>query len=310
MMKNFWIVAIVCALASCGRHDTTPLADTYQDTTLWYGGLSDIDTSRPDVFYVLPTSIRDWTDSLGIVHHHADVRDPKQRRRMDVQYRLAEGIFGQDANFFAPYYRQVSMDTWTTGSDTINARFQLAMSDIREAFGYYMEHLNHGRRFFLAGFSQGGMCVAGLLREMGSAADGKLIAAYICGYKITARDLENHPGKFRPAQSDSDTGVVIVINSATDPSAICDIVTAGNQMAINPASWSRDTVRHQLNDSLYARLDTASNVLIISGMDARNYYSEKLGMLFPEGCLHLYELDIWGDAIRENMKVRAQKVMK
>jgi acetyl esterase/lipase len=75
-------------------------------------------------------------------------------------------ILGGDLNFYSPFYRQVTMETYAD-SALIARRFPLAMEDVRKAFRYYVDHLSGGRPFVLAGFSQGGEVLVELLKRLG-----------------------------------------------------------------------------------------------------------------------------------------------
>lgn len=61
-------------------------------------------------------------------------------------------------NFYSPYYRHITLNTWATlNEDTIRRRYEaVAWKDVKNAFEHYLTHYNQGRPFILAGFSQGG----------------------------------------------------------------------------------------------------------------------------------------------------------
>ncbi|MBQ0025250.1 MAG: DUF3089 domain-containing protein [Bacteroidales bacterium] len=276
---------------------------SYNNPQLWYANASGIDTTKADVFYILPTCIYDWTDSCGTVHHHANVEDSTQRVRMDRSSVIAQQIFADSANFFSPYYRQISLDSWIEGNDIVEERFSLAMNDIRSAFRYYLDKLNNGRPFVLAGYSQGGKCVVELIKEMDSTTYGRMVAAYVCGYGISEDELDECP-KIVPAQRADDIGTTIVFNTVTDTSAISRTISGINAVAINPASWSTDTLSCRVNDTVSVHIDSVSQVLIADGFDPASCYREKLAVLIPFGNLHLMELSLYGDFLKENVKTR------
>jgi len=307
-MKSIITTLLLAALilASCGKHGIAPDADNgYADTALWYNNGKALNTSLPDVFYILPTCIHDWTDSLGQVQHNANPYDTAQRQKMLPSYQLADEIFGDSANFLAPYYRQATLETWTLPEDTIMARFNLAFSDLSKSFAYYINNINNGRPFVLAGFSQGGKGVVELIKNMDPEVHKRMIAAYVCGYRVTEQDLKAST-LLRPAKGADDTGVCIVYNSVTDTSANCPAVSEGNQFVINPVSWTTDTLWHARNDSVAMRIDPVHNSILTRGIDAEECYIESLGSLFIRGNLHLYELLMYQDLLRDNVKLRAR----
>lgn len=59
-------------------------------------------------------------------------------------------------NFYSPYYRHITLNTWATlNEDTIRRRYEaVAWKDVKNAFEHYLTHYNQGRPFILAGFSQ------------------------------------------------------------------------------------------------------------------------------------------------------------
>lgn len=291
-------------MPACHNNVCQSADNPYADRELWYDTGGCIDSTLPDVFYIPPTCLRDWTDSLGTIHHYADQSDPKQKKRMKLNMDIGHDIFGQNVNFFSPYYKQVTMETWAMPDDSISKRFQLTQKDILDAFSYYINNMNKGRRFILAGFSQGGKCVVSILKNIDEATAGRMVAAYVCGFKVTETELREHANVIKPAQSATDNGTTIILNSVTDTSAICNAILGNNAFTINPASWTCDTMWHRLNDSIDIKLEPGKNTLLIRGIDTRNYYQEKYGILFKEGCLHLYELDIYRDALRQNMEAR------
>ncbi len=275
----------------------------YADSSLWYQTGKQIDKSLPDVFYVLPTCVFDWTDSLNVTHHHADPSNFKHRRRMESSYKLADEIFADSANFFAPYYRQISFESWLLNEDSISNRYKTAFSDLENAFGYYINNLNNGRPFILAGFSQGGKGVVELVKAMPDDVYKRMIAAYAIGYKVTEADLKVSD-KLKAAQSEFDTGVTISYNTVTDTAAICNIVNKDTKFIINPCSWTIDTLWHSLNDSVSLRLDLEKNVIVANGLTASLYYEESLDILFKEGNLHLQELNLYKAELQKNVKTR------
>lgn len=305
-IATFALLIILALSSACHNPFGNESANSmYADSSLWYQTGRQIDNNLPDVFYILPTCIFDWSDSLGVTQHHALPSMPKHRRKMEPSYQLADQIFGDSANFFAPYYRQITLDSWFYDEDVVNERFVLSFSDIVKAFGYYINNLNNGRPFILAGFSQGGKGVVELLKIMPADMRKKMIAAYVIGYKVTADDIESCDN-FYPAQSEFDTGVTVVYNTVADTSTICKLVSYGGKYVINPASWSTDTLWHRLNDSVSLRLDLEKNVVVAKGLTPSLYYVKSLDILFKEGNLHLQELYLYKDVLQKNVKTRAK----
>ena len=200
MMKHFLYILLALAAVSCSESKTRPYmaaAPDYSDTRMWYISEADAE-AEADVFYILPTCVWDWTDSEGRTCHYADVYNPEHIAALLPSNQLADEIFGEYANFYSPYYRQITLDSWTD-EETVNERFPHAMDDVFRAFELYMENMNEGKPFVIAGFSQGAKCVVELVKSLDEKEMRRLVAAYVIGYKVTGEDLQS--GKIKPAQS-------------------------------------------------------------------------------------------------------------
>lgn len=291
------IVLLILAFTGC-RQDSIP----YEQEIYWFDTGRKIDAEKADVFYILPTCVWDWTDSLGNIHHYADPLNQKQREDMEPSYILAEDIFADSCNFFAPYYRQITLECWMEEENIINERFGFAMQDINDAFKYYLDNFNNGRPFILAGFSQGAKAVVELLKGMDENTAGNLIAAYVIGYSVSEEDLKANPA-IKPAMGEFDTGVTVCYSTVTEIEAISPALSFSS-ICINPVNWTTDTVKAELNDSTSITVDREHNVLIASGINEDRYYIPELGKLFKPGNLHLQELYFYEDFLRRNVKSR------
>ena len=187
------IACLLLALVSCEKDSSAPASDTidYSDNRCWFENKQDATGKDVDLFYVVPTCIWDYTDSLGQTRHHMDIFNTEQRALTDPSIQLAKSVLADSCNFFSPYYRQISMDSWLTlDTALIEERFKLAYQDVADAFHYYMEHDNQGKPFILAGHSQGAKAVIEFLkREMTPDISRKLIATYAIGYTVTPEEL-------------------------------------------------------------------------------------------------------------------------
>lgn len=289
------------SILGCSVQETSGI---YGQDSNWYTNGKCIDPDKPDVFYILPTCVFDWKDENGNTVRYASLTDPEQREAMRPSYELADEIFGGSTNFFAPYYRQITLNVWGEGEEAVRKYFPKAMDDISQAFRYYMENWNNGRKFILAGFSQGAKCVVELLKEMSDEEYSRMAAAYVIGYRVTEEDIEASSGKIVPASSSDDTGVTICYNSVTDTDAIVPILCEGNILAINPVNWSTTSEPAVLNDSITVILDPVRKVLTVSGIDPDSAYHPSLADLFPKGNLHLLELTLYRDCLKANVTER------
>ena len=295
MKRNLYLsLVLAAALAACSpKGETIPEVPDYGDTTQWY--IADRGAAV-DVFYIVSTECGDYDN-----YHYADTHNDSIRALL-YEMEGVDRLLAGELNYYSPYYRQVTMETYTADS-LVDARMPLAYGDVRKAFDYYLEHYNNGRPFILAGFSQGAMAVVDLLNEMTDSTYSRLVAAYVIGYKVT--DTNAH---IRPAQDSADLGVTICYNSVRDNSCAVPLLSDGNLMAINPVNWRTDTtpallVDPRYGDTLTVTLDTTSLLLLIDGYTRNDYMLPLIGCV---GNYHCLEISLFSDCLRRNIALRAK----
>ena len=290
-------VAILAVVVSCGPRERIPDAPDYASPEAWYvtGRGADV-----DLFYISSTETFDTSEGRKL-YHYAQAADSASCPGMRAEMEGVDRILGGNLNFYSPFYRQVTMETY---ADTalISSRFPLAMDDVRAAFRYYVDELSGGRPFVLAGFSQGGEALVELLKELPDSLQPRLVAAYVLGWKITAEDLAAGSA-IRPAQGADDTGVTICYNSVEDPSAANPIVSGGNTVAINPVNWRTDATPAVLFDTLTVTLDPGTKLLLVDGYEGTGYAWKPY---FEDGCYHTFEIRWYGGCLRENIARRCE----
>lgn len=296
----FWLTVIL--FVGCApKGDVVPTEPNYGDSTQWY--VADRGAAV-DVFYIVSTECGDYCID-GRTYHFADTRNDSIRALLYGEMVGVDQLLAGELNYYSPYYRQVTMETYT-GDSLVDARMPVAYGDVRKAFDYYLEHYNNGRPFILAGFSQGDMAVVDLLNEMADSTYSQLVAAYVIGYKVT--DTNAH---IRPAQDSADLGVVVCYNSVRDNTCAISLLSGGNLMAINPVNWSTDAtpatlVDPRCGDTLTVTLDTTSLLLHINGYTRDDYMLPLIGC---EGNYHCLEISLFSDVLRRNMALRASRFL-
>ncbi|WP_241148599.1 DUF3089 domain-containing protein [Bacteroides sp. An269] len=300
------IACLLLALVSCEKDSSAPASDTidYSDNRCWFENKQDATGKDVDLFYVVPTCIWDYTDSLGQTRHHMDIFNTEQRALTDPSIQLAKSVLADSCNFFSPYYRQISMDSWLTlDTALIEERFKLAYQDVADAFHYYMEHDNQGKPFILAGHSQGAKAVIELLkREMTPDSSRKLIATYAIGYTVTPEELAGY-STLHPAQDSIDTGVLIGFNSVTRPDAVSPLFR-DNVVCINPVNWRTDATPATSYQGFTVAQDTTIHTLIVTGIDEEQYFIPSVAALLPKGNLHVQEFNLYNEDLRKNVLQR------
>ena len=282
-----------------------PAPPVYADATQWYVE----DRSAPvDIFYIVSTETGDYTLG-GRPCHHADTYNDSIRVLLYGEMKGVDDILCGNFNFYSPYYRQSTLQAFTSDS-LVDSRMPLALADVRRAFAYYLAHLNQGRPFILAGFSQGAMAVVDLIEHMDSAVYSRMVAAYVIGWRITDADLARTP-YLRPAQDSADLGVTVCYNSVRDNGCAIPMISEGNRMAINPVNWSIDATPAVLvsplsADTLTIALDTASLLLHVGGYSRSDYVLPLIGR---EGNYHSLEISLYRQTLRRNVALRAERFL-
>ena len=324
--RVFLFLFVALFLAACGKQEDSsriPPAPDYADATYWY------ELTAPDkavdIFYVYPTVGTVPTDDQGNILDYTNVDQPRERKAaVDNQRFNREAYAAGRFNFFAPYYRQITMAVYESGAETIEAKSAIPREDIRRAFAYYMEHLNGGRPFLLLGHSQGSAVLIELLKKgMTDKQHSRMVAAYLIGYQITQEELDRYPDRLRPATGADDTGVIILYNSLTDPAAKSPLMNR-SAVGINPLNWRTDgtpasrtehrgIIRYNPETATYdevpgyttgARLE--DHYLICPDIDPEECYIEAYKSLFPLGNLHFMDSWLYAINLRDNMVLRAE----
>lgn len=303
MKKTAFLIIIAALFVGCSpKGDIIPGEPDYGDSTQWYI----VDRGAGvDLFYIVSTECGDYTVN-GKEYHYADTYSDSIRAKLYGEMVGVDQLLSGNLNYYSPYYRQVTMQTYTDDS-LVDARMPLAYGDVGKAFAYYLEHYNGGRPFILAGFSQGAMAVVDLLKAMDDDTYSRLVAAYVIGYKVTADDEH-----IRPAKDSGDLGVTICYNSVRDNSCAIPLLSDGNRMAINPVNWRTDVtpalfVDPRYGDTLTATLDTTSLLLHIGGYTRDDYMLPLIG---KEGNYHCLDISLYSECLRRNIALRANVFTK
>ncbi len=203
-----------------------PLRDgTVKDTTV-------------DVFFIHPTTLTD----LSRKEWNADLGDSALNEKTDRSTILFQASVFNEYRVFAPRYRQAHLRAYYTG-DRASARqaFDLAYSDVRAAFQYYLDHYNQGRPIIIASHSQGSTHAERLLKEFfqDKPLKNKLVAAYIIGMAIPRDSFPD----MEACRDSASTGCLIgwrTYKEGFEP----DFVEkeAGSSLVVNPLTWTTDSV--------------------------------------------------------------------
>ncbi|MBB3763555.1 DUF3089 domain-containing protein [Sphingomicrobium lutaoense] len=136
---------------------------------------------RAAVFYVHPTTYlaRDrWNAPMFPAE--------SSQRRTDLFLRTQASALSDEADIWAPRYRQAAFGAFLSREEDALRALDVAYEDVREAFRTFMAE-NPDRPLILAGHSQGSLHLLRLLAEERPEFGDRLVAVYLAGWPI---DLE------------------------------------------------------------------------------------------------------------------------
>lgn len=285
----------------------------YTDAYNWLS-LPSID-KKVDVFYVYPTVSANESGSMAIT-------DEGDRALAQGIFASQASVYESDANVFAPYYRQMTtnVDMSQGGLATDTKEFKQGAVDVQDAFNYYIDTLNEGRPFIIAGHSQGTMALIELIKNrFGDDEElrSRMVAAYLIGYTVTDDDLEK--AGLTAAEGANDTGVVVTYNTQSVTSAGGPMLMEGAH-CINPLNWKTDSTYAPASENIAARFyDDATGEF---QREVANYCDAQIdpetGGLkttipkgevldigpYDEGVYHRYDYAFWYRNLEENVAER------
>jgi hypothetical protein len=150
-------------------------------------GLSSLaETAKADVFFIHPTTY------FGKNIANAPIDDPNAVATTDLMLKVQAAAFNSVGRIFAPRYRQMSLYLFGGSEDALQEPLDIAYEDVRQAFRYYIENLNQGRPFIIAGHSQGANHGQRLLIEevVGKPCADRFVAAWIPGLALPRSMLD------------------------------------------------------------------------------------------------------------------------
>ena len=266
-----------------GHSQFIPEVPDYCLEKMWFNVLNDTIGNGADVFYIPSTWEYDWTTSDGNICHYADVYNKEHTDNMGIEMKKVSDYMADGNNFYSPFYRHITLDTWATlNEETISNRYSsVSFPDVRNAFEYFIDNFNNGRPFILAGFSQGGKSVVELMKIIPSEVRNRMVAAYVLGYKVTPDDISTAPW-IVAAKDSIDTGVTICYNSVSNVKHTKPIII--------------------LNDTITVTLNTEYRVLVLDGFDG-SYLPNILDIL-NVGDYHGIEPWVYSECLRKNIRQR------
>jgi hypothetical protein len=274
------------------------------DTVPPNSGLKDEQaTAKADVFFIYPTL--DFSGGSW----NADVHDEDLNKRIEkTTIRQQASVFNGSCRIFSPRYRQATLYSFIDTKGSGSKALDLAYSDIRQAFIYYMKNYNKGRPIIIAGHSQGALMSYRLLREFfdTTALRQKLVAAYPIGYQIIKDSLKN----LKPGDSATQIGCYVTWNTvkwggATGKRAREHL----SGVCVNPLNWKQDNTyvdaKYNKGSISYSFNGITLNLVGAACRDGTLWISNPVGSYYPlGGSYHIYDYAFFYINIRENVAQR------
>jgi hypothetical protein len=284
-----------------------------------------------DVFYIYPTTY------LNRASWNAPLDDTEANRVVDLTVMKNQGsIFYPSGNVYAPRYRQATFGAFFDDTGQGETAIERARSDVYAAFDHYINNINNGRPFIIAGHSQGALHTLHLLKDRISNSDlyKRMIAAYVVGWPVSIEEDLNTLENIHACANAHDSGCVISYQSfdaGGDTEVFADLYEtsigfSGNprgrtpMLCTNPLDWKiggEDSKESNLGGVALARFEAKLGKPTPELTGAR---CDDLGLLLitepPQGDwseyvmaggnYHVYDYNLFYMNIRENARARTK----
>jgi hypothetical protein len=327
MNKICLIIAALFVFFTFSLKAQTPAAPDYSDLYFWAASPHKTDASDQvplflkdekremlaDVFFIHPTIYDNDADTAS---WNAWLSDKKVNTETDnTTILLQASVFNGSCRVFAPRYRQANMEAfYAMGTPKATETFDLAFSDVKTAFQYYLKNENNNRPIIIAGHSQGAFHAKRLLQEFfdGTPLQKQLVCAYIPGYRIKIEDFKSITAGNNPVQ----TGCFVTwrtwIKGEVPKRAQSE---NGNAVCVNPITWTTDE-KWSAHDQHQGIMNGFKQIIpntLIAGIEPglKILWVEMpppvLESLEKKKDLHIYDINLFWMNIRENVKLRIEK---
>ena len=265
--------------------------------------------SLADVFFLYPTTLIDNKDERW----NAPIDDAVINERTDYSTILYQAsVFNEKCRVFAPRYRQAHLKTFFSDNKLKSAlAFDLAYTDIKKAFEYYLKYLNNNRPIIIASHSQGTIHASRLLKEFfdGKPLQNKLVCAYIIGMPIPENYFQNIPS----CKDSLSTGCFV--GWRTYKNKYVDTVFIAKEkfksIVTNPLTWTCNTayVNRKLNTGgLLKNFNKIKTGVVDAQIHNNILWCSKpkfFGNIFlTSKNYHIGDINLFYNNIRQNVTVR------
>lgn len=323
-MKKLGYLVLILSIVSCkSTYETQnfssekhPKAPNYANKNTWAvlptrypEGLKkhaseNVSTLKADIFYVYPT----LNTSKKDIRWNVSINDKVQQNKVltkVVKYQVSP--FATSGKIYVPYYRQAHVRAYR-GYKGANEALDLAYTDVKKAFTYYLKNYNKGRPIILVGHSQGTTHGIRILKDFfdNKPLQKQLIAAYLPGIRIKPNEFTT----ILPMKSPNETGGFVSWNTrkkGTYPDAKNWYV---GSVTTNPITWNgRKTTllkEHKgflfTDDTLYPK---SLKIEVTDGLiwSTVPKFPKRFAMSFMKN-YHIGDINLFWQDIKENVELR------
>jgi hypothetical protein len=271
--------------------------------------------AKVDVFFLHPTIFTKKPETQ--YEWNADVNDAKMNEAVDNSTILNQAsAFNGSGKIYAPRYRQANYHAFITKDiDDKRQSLDLAYTDVKAAFEYYLQHYNNGRPIVIASHSQGTVHATRLIKEYfdGKPLQKQLVAAYIIGIATQPDSFKN----ISPCKSGDETGCFVSWNTyGRDYYPPWHKSGLNTAVSTNPLTWTLDDTYAPASMNkggvgpkftFYPNLVDAQNH---EGMVWVNRPNIKGSKLVKNQSWHIADINFFYVNIRENLALRVDNYLK
>ncbi len=273
-------------------------------------------TAEADVFFIHPTLYLDTTAKSK--QWNADVTDEVLNKKADETTILYQAsVFNATGKIYCPRYRQAHLAAYyTTKKVDANQAFDLAYSDVKRAFQFYLDNWNHGRPIIIASHSQG---TTHAIRLMQDFFDGKplmkqLVAAYLIGIAV----YDTSYIELKPCRDSTETGCYVTWRSYAQNYFPKGYVKPTREaICTNPLTWKTDSIYapYKLNKGGLLKnfnhvIPHFSDAQVHDGVIRINKPHFFLTPFFNYKNYHIVDYNLFYMNIRENAQLRLRKFLE
>lgn len=309
------VILISLCLVSCTANENEAKSELYSNKDNWAYFEIGEDKSA-DLFLICPTMFSGSSEN-----HNMSLDNEEIKEKFLGGLNMERGIYEADCRMFAPFYRQAGLEVYEMSVSDREQYLEYAYNDVKEAFRYYIDNCNSGRPYVLAGFSQGADMTLRLMKDLfdDEKYSKNLVATYAIGWSLTEEEVKQYP-QLKPAQGETDTGVIITFNTE-DRDITSSVIVEESTLGINPLNWKTDStvadkslnigacftnyngeIIKEVKNLTGAYLDENRGTLKVTDIDKADYPSSI--SLFPEGVYHVYDYQFFYRNLQKNVSDR------